>query len=295
MYKIYFKVNILRIYKSAKGFTLIEVIVIIALLAIMLVVAIPSYLGFLDSAKATADQATVRMLNNKTEIFKINNSDNGSFNNINNSDDELMNLLVNELYIDEVPVPQSKDVKFSWSFEQQTWFVSDAGSSYIITVDDGLSISIGGRLSGSYNGNAKDILIPSSLSGIVIRDIYQDAFRNKGLIKVDFDEDCNIKQIHARAFLDNNLTKVEFPNSLEKIDLWSFRNNSLTELNLPTNLISIEQFAFSGNNIQKISIGSKVTMIQNQALGSFTDQFKVAYLAGGTGTYVLIDGVWIKD
>lgn len=285
----------MRIFKSIKGFTLIEVIVIIALLAIMVVVAIPSFLGFIDSAKATADQATVRMLNNKTEIFKIDNFENDTFNNTSNSDDELLNLLVNELYIEEIPVPQSKDVKFSWSFEQQTWFVANAGSSYIITLKDGLFLSNAGRLSGSYSGAAKNISIPSSLSGITLRDIYQDSFRNKGLVEVDFKKDSNVRQIHARAFLDNNITKVQFPDSLEKIDLWSFKNNSLTELNLPTNLISIEQYAFSGNNLQKISIGSKVTTIQNQALGSFTDQFKAAYTDGGAGTYVLVGGVWKKQ
>lgn len=285
----------MRKFRINKGFTLIEVIVVIAIIAIMVVFAIPSYLGYIGSAKAKADQATVRMLNNKTELYKINNLDNDPFKNLDNSDNSLMNLLVAGSYIDKEPVPQSKGIRFSWSFDKQLWFVSNSSGSYIITFQDGFLISKDGRLSGSYIGDAKDILIPSSLSGIVIRDIYQDAFRDKGLVEVDFDKDSEIIRIHARAFYNNKLTKIEFPDNLERIDLWSFRNNSLTEIKLPANIHTIEQYAFSGNNIQKVSIGSKVTTIQTQALGVFTDQFKSAYASGGAGTYLLVGGVWIKQ
>lgn len=285
----------MRVFGKDRGFTLIEVIVVIAIIAIMVVVAIPSFLGYIGSAKTAADQVTVRMLNNKTEIYRINHLDNDPFKNIDNSDSSLMNLLVAESYIDKIPVPQSKGVRFSWSFDKQLWFVSNAASSYIVTLNDGLSISNEGRLSGSYIGDAKDILIPSSLSGIVIRDIYQDAFTNKGLIKVDFDKDSKIKQIHARAFYENNLTNIVFPNSLERIDVRSFMNNSLKELNFPTNLNRIEADAFNGNNIEKISIGSNVTTIQIRAFGKDTEQFKSAYASGGAGTYVLIGGIWIKE
>jgi prepilin-type N-terminal cleavage/methylation domain-containing protein len=285
----------MRKFRSNNGFTLIEVIVVIAIIAIMVVVAIPSYLGYIDSTKATADQATVRMLNNKTEMYKINNFDNDQFKNINNSDNNLMNFLVTGAYIDKEPVPQSKGVRFSWNFDKQLWFVSNASGSYVITFQDGFSIFAGDRLNGSYNGEAKNILIPVSLNGTIIKEINQDVFREKGLVDLSFDKDSEIRRIHARAFYNNDLTKIEFPNSLERIDLWSFRNNSLTEINLPANIHTIEQHAFNGNNIEKISIGSKVTTIQTQAFGTYTEQFKAAYDSGGAGTYLLVGGVWIKQ
>lgn len=285
----------MRKFRVNKGFTLIEVIVVIAIIAIMVVVAIPSFLGYIGSAKTAADQVTVRMLNNKTEIYRINHLDNDPFKNIDNSDNSLMNLLVAESYIDEVPEPQREGARFSWNFDKQVWFVTNSGSSYIISLQDGFSIFAGNRLNGSYNGDAKNILIPVSLNGTIIKEINQDVFRDKGLVEVGFDRDSEINRIHARAFYNNNLTKVEFPNSLERIDLWSFRNNSLTEIKLPANIHTIEQHAFNGNNIQRISIGSKVTTIQTQALGLYTDQFKSAYASGGAGTYVLVGGVWIKQ
>jgi prepilin-type N-terminal cleavage/methylation domain-containing protein len=282
-------------FKINKGFTLIEVIVVIAIIAIMVVVAIPSFLGFTGNAKVAADQVTVRMLNNKTEIYRINNLDDDPFKNIDNSDNSLMNLLVAGSYIDKISEPRNKGARFSWSFDKQIWFVTSAGSSYIITFQDGFSIFAGNRLSGSYNGDAKNILIPASLNGTIIKEINQDVFRDKGLLEVSFDKGSEINRIHARAFYNNNLTKVEFPNSLERIDLWSFRDNSLTEIKLPANIHTIEQHAFNGNDLKRISIGSKVTTIQTQALGLYTDQFKSAYSNGGAGTYVLIGGVWIKE
>lgn len=283
------------LFRNDKGFTLIEVIVVIAIIAIMVVVAIPSYLGFVNSTKASVDQVTLRELNNKTEMYRLNTLELDPFENTSNSDEKLLRLLVEAEYFAKEPVPLSKGVKFSWNYMEQVWFISNVSITYIITFQDGFSIFAGNRLSGSYNGVANNILIPASLNGTILKEINQDVFRDKGLVEVSFNIDSEINRIHARAFYNNNLTKVEFPNSLERIDLWSFRNNSLTEINLPANIHTIEQHAFNGNNIQKISIGSKVTTIQTQALGVFTDQFKSAYANGGAGTYVLISGNWIKE
>lgn len=282
-------------FRINKGFTLIEMILVIAIVAIMVIVAIPSFLGYIGSAKIAADQSTIRMLNNKTEMYKINNFDNDPFKNIDNSDNRLMNFLVAGAYIDEIPVPQSNGARFSWDFDKQLWFISNLSSCYVIDLQDGFSIFAGNRLSGSYTGVSKNILIPVSLDNTIIKEINQDVFRNKGLIEVDFDKDSQINRIHARAFYNNNIAKIEFPDSLERIDLWSFRNNSLREINLPANIHTIEQHAFNGNNIEKISIGAKVTTIQTQAFGTSTDQFKAAYASGGAGTYILAGGVWIKQ
>lgn len=59
--------------KSKKGFTLMEMLIVIAIIVILLAIAIPSFNNSLNKAKTTADEANVRsyyaeiMVKNMTE------------------------------------------------------------------------------------------------------------------------------------------------------------------------------------------------------------------------------------
>jgi Flp pilus assembly pilin Flp len=168
--------------------------------------------------------------------------------------------------------------------------------SYVITTEDGVYVlSALGRLQGPYTGDETDISIPNTLGGFSIKEIYQDVFRNKGLTEVVFGEGSGITRIHARAFLDNELSSIVFPSNLTRIDLWAFRGNNLTSVNFPNTLTTIEGKAFDGNNITRITIGSNVTSIGSGAFSNNNEGFKSAYAAGGAGTYVYTNGNWIKQ
>lgn len=172
-------------------------------------------------------------------------------------------------------------------------------SFYVLTLTDGFTLaSDGGHtgyLKGSYSGSSKDIVIPASLNGTNIRMIYQDVFRNKGLIAVEFDANSTLERIHARAFSGNNLAAIDFPDTLKRIDQLAFKDNNFTEIQLPPNLDTIEQNAFVGNDLTKITIGPKVNTIMDKALGEHTQKFKTAYATGKAGTYVWDGENWIRQ
>jgi type II secretory pathway pseudopilin PulG len=163
----------------------------------------------------------------------------------------------------------------------------------VLTVDDGVYISTSyGRLMGPYSGPAGDIMIPNVLNGFDVKYIWQDVFNGTGLTSVEFEENSRVERIHARAFRNNNLIEIDFPDGLKRIDLYAFSDNSLREIVLPSSLERIEMRAFSNNDITRITIGSGVT-IDDNAFGN--NDFRNAYYAGGQGTYVLVDGNWEKS
>lgn len=63
MEKLYKMIN------NRKGFTLVELVIVIAIIGILAAVAIPKFMNVQSDAKAKADLATIQTINNAIELY----------------------------------------------------------------------------------------------------------------------------------------------------------------------------------------------------------------------------------
>jgi len=273
--------------RNKKGFTLIEIIIVILIIAILATLALISIKNYTDQAKKAVDTANIKTLNSATAIYRIKQPALDPFITFSMTDEELIQLLKNATLIDGEIKPQQKDAYFSWAYDHQTWTVQFGH------VTSGGTSGWWSTLITGYSGTNTNIIIPKEVNGVVIQAIYQDAFKNLGLESVTFASDSNITRIHARAFLNNNLTDLDIPDTVTYIDVAAFQSNKLTSIVLPANLIKIETKAFYDNNITSVTIGSNVTLADKVFQND--NSFNTAYATGGAGTYHYVDGIWVKQ
>ena len=282
--------------KYNQGFTLIEVIVVIAILGILALIVAPRFGSFTEGAKLRADQATVRTLNNVTPLARMNLSGPDPFIE-DKPHEERIQFLVDKGYLESMVSAQSKDATFAWAINDERWYLSSLSQGgMFLTLEDlkdkyiesdnptykgFLGYREGGRT--TFQGSATEVFIQREINGQVITGIYQDFFRSgeptatwpgrpgNPLTSVSFDPTSEIKRIHARAFMNNNLTEIVLPPSVNRID-WG---------------------AFSGNTeLKKVTIGGGVTLEDNVFRNH--DSFVAAYNAGGAGTYIWNGTAWEK-
>lgn len=109
-----------------KGFTLIEIIVVVAIIAILVTIAIPLFDNLIQQGKKTADQVTLRTLNHTTAIYASNrqNFQGDIFEGYNTNEQRLIEL-VKEGLLEDIVEPQTKGTEFLWLIEKQTWTISE--------------------------------------------------------------------------------------------------------------------------------------------------------------------------
>lgn len=287
------------------GFTLIELIVVIAIISVLSAIIIPSVASYIQNARIATDVATVRILNSATSITRIFYPDNDIFTDTSKSNEELMQYLVNQGQLPALVYPQTPSSSFAWSFNDEKWFLLSGNVIHTISLSDGLRFGDSGwsssHLLGPFTGNATNILIPTTIEGNPIRVIWQDVFNNKGLLSVSFESDSQIEHIHARAFRNNNLADIVLPEGLRRIDRLAFDGNNIKSVVIPNSVTTIETSAFTG--IERITVGSNLNFVshptgntsqlENAINGN--NKFRDAYLAHGAGTYVWNGNDWIKE
>ena len=93
-----------------KGFTMIEMLIVLAILLIMTALIVPQVVNAIESSKVTADQASVRSLNTATAIYRSTDLNNDPFTDESSSNTELIEELVTNGYLFKFVEPQSKEI-----------------------------------------------------------------------------------------------------------------------------------------------------------------------------------------
>ena len=106
------------------GFTIIELIIVIAIIAILTAVAVPIYTNVEDVSKSKADTATVEILNQVTVAYGMESDAESSdiFTGI-SDDASRIQKLVDEKYLTKAVSAQQKDAEFIWSVDSQAWLL----------------------------------------------------------------------------------------------------------------------------------------------------------------------------
>lgn len=291
----------LRNNHIAKGFTLLELMVTVAVIGILATIGVPAYRDYTIRAKVSE----ALIMASVAKIAVVESASMGGLDRIKDGADlvqvgethyvkriESVDKGIIELETHNTGalenqhpilalIPTMAGGAIAWDCEIRQGLPQQVPSNcrdgiYTVTLNHGLRFGDGWSasfLSGSYSGDKKNIMIPTSIDGKGITQIYQDVFNGKGLTSVSFQNGSIIERIHARAFQNNQLTKIMLPETLNRIDWGAFNGNKITSVTIPGNV------TMEGNAINE------------------SNAFRDAYTAvnGGAGTYLLIEGRWVRQ
>ncbi|MDP3386074.1 MAG: prepilin-type N-terminal cleavage/methylation domain-containing protein [Eubacteriales bacterium] len=107
--------------KLNKGFTLIEIIVVIAIIGILSAISLPRLSGFNHLARSTEDHSNLRLLNVATAIYRASPN---TFD-TRETDQKKMQALVAANLINKELKPIRYDYVFTWNQSEEQWYLSN--------------------------------------------------------------------------------------------------------------------------------------------------------------------------
>ncbi len=119
--------------RNKSGFTLVELIVVVAVLGILVAIAVPVYTSNTEAAKIATDQANLATLNSVTGLYRFSsaNVDGDVFQGINSNEDR-MQKLVETGYISNTLEPVQDEAEFIWDTGLQIWKLT--AEDYIVAL-----------------------------------------------------------------------------------------------------------------------------------------------------------------
>lgn len=274
-----------QVKKYKKGFTVIEVLVVIAILGIVSAIAIPNLSGFSEKARVNADEASLSTLNKATDLYAVLNNMGGEdiFAGL-SSDEDRMLALVNKGLLEKTTNAQQEDTKFAWDIEGQHWNSVPLYTGAAVTKQQaeamGFTFSRQTGAITSYEGSDTDVEIPYRIGGVLVTQIEANVFADRNLTSVMIPN--SITEIGEYAFKNNNLTSLVIPDSVTALGKCSFQENELESVIIPSSVKELKQFTFQNNKLKTVKIPTGVKMIERNVFAN--NELKEVELSDTVGT-----------
>ncbi len=111
---------------SANGFTLVELLVTLAIIGILAGITATGVRSIMDRARLISDQANLEVLNTVTDYYAVAENKQGEVFGSSSSDNEKLLLLVDEGYLSALPVARQAGLAFTWDEGQDIWSMGEA-------------------------------------------------------------------------------------------------------------------------------------------------------------------------
>lgn len=108
-----------------RGFTLVEVVVVLVIFGVLMGIVVSSLQGLVDKAREGVDNLNIRALNLAAMTVRLRQNslagDLFQIEGVLDTDQARLEYLFTEGYISEVPTPQQRGTEFHWLIEKQIW------------------------------------------------------------------------------------------------------------------------------------------------------------------------------
>ena len=268
-----------KLLKNKKGFTLIELIVVIAIIGVLVLLATPKFINYLAEAKEARYAYNVKVVEQQMEIYQVRGeaipnienwspieketleqmlregkvySVDGNLLKVNLDDklgafifttpvyaDELVSKLPDDIY---KIIPRDSELLKDVN-DKETYVIGETTNKvyYVSTKLEGLESEVEEPIVEA--NDPSDFIYRSVSGGIEITDYKGDS---KDVVIPETVDGQPVKSIGYKAFIGKQLTSVVIPDGVEFIRGSAFHNNQLTSITIPSSVKNIST-AFSGN------------------------------------------------